>query len=586
MLSPIDEIKSKLDILEVIQGYIRTQKAGNNWRALCPFHNEKTPSLYISPDKQVWHCFGCGRGGSIFQFVMEMEGLDFSDALRMLAQKAGVELKKYDKSFYTKRSKILEINEIALNFYLSSLKNTRGGKRAFNYLLSRGLNEKTIKEFKIGYAPNNWQALTNLLKSKNFSEEEIILSGFGLKAQSSLNQKKNIYDRFRGRIMFPIFSINGEVIAFSGRILPELETKKDGTKEAKYINTPNTPLYEKSNVLYNLDKARNFIKQEKFALIVEGNLDMILSYQAGVKNVVAPCGTALTPEHLKILKRYSSKVSLAFDNDEAGLEAGKKSVRLCLANDMSVKIVPIVKGKDPADFIKEDQALWIKSVAEAKEAIEFYFDVAAANIDPKNLSGKKEMVGQLLWLLSSIKNPIDKSYWTKILAEKINLPEEALLDMIESYESADNISASAQIKTEQKTPILRNNIEDNVVAIFLKYPELFSKWKDILNGKKLLTNHLNSKILNLLIDNQPLTEVQDDVNRLLLRAEYFFENENLAEKELAFCITYLQKRNLKLKIREIKEKIKNAEKENDQKTIENLQDILNKILISNNSNNK
>lgn len=584
MFSPIDEIKSKLDIVNVIQGYIKVEKVGNNYRALCPFHNEKTPSFFISSEKQVWHCFGCNKGGSIFQFVMEMEGLDFYDALKILAQRAGVELKKYDKNFYTKRSKILDINNEALDFFLKSLKNTRGGKQAIQYLKSRGLNEEIIKEFKIGYAPNNWHALTNYLKAKKFSEDEIISSGFGVKQQSTQKNINNIYDRFRGRIMFPIFSINGEIIAFSGRILPELELNKDGSKEAKYVNTPNTPLYEKSNVLYNLDKARNFIKEEKFAIVVEGNLDMIMSYQVGIKNVVAPCGTALTSEHIKILKRYADKIYLAFDNDETGIEASKKSIRLCLLNDLQVKIISISIGKDPADLIKENAALWIKAVKEAKTAIEFYFDIACKKINLENLDGKKEIIKELAWLLTAIENPIEKSFWIKTISEKISLPEDAIADMIDTYASDDEDNfqlPSTHLSSTSDKVIFRNNVEDNVIAIFLKFPDLFLKWKDVLNGDNLFTSHLNQKILHNLINNLNHDDIKDDVGRLMLRAEHFFNDKDLAEKELASCIKILQQKNLKFKIQEIAKKIKEAEKNNDSNAVSALQDILNKLLINN-----
>ncbi len=580
MLSPVDEIKAKLNILDIVQAYIQVQKAGNNYRALCPFHNEKTPSLFISPDKQVWHCFGCGKGGSIFQFVMEIEGIDFSEALRMLAQKAGVELKKYDKNFYTKRSKILEINQIALNFYVNALYNTKGGEAALTYLINRGLSEETIKDFQIGYAPNNWRALTYLLKKRKIADKDIIISGFGIK---SPNKNGDLIDRFRGRIMFPIFSANDEIIAFSGRILPQLEIKKDGTKEAKYVNTPNTVLYEKSATLYNLNKARDFIKKEKFAILVEGNLDMILSYQAGIKNVIAPCGTALTLDHLKILKRYVQKLYLAFDSDEAGIEAAKRAVQLCVANDVSVKLILITEGKDPADLIKKNPSLWSLAVEQAVDAIEFYFNIAAKKFPDDNLDNKKKIIEDLAWFINAIKNPIDKSYWIKILSEKINLPQEAISDMIEFYgeNKAQVLRIEEKISSSNLKTIKRSNIEDNVISIFLKYTDLLRKWKDVLNGDSLFKDHLNKKILSCLINNLPCDDVKDDINRFLLRAEYLFPDKFLAEKELSLAIVHLQKRNLKEKVKEISAKIKEAEKKGDQEAVFNLQDILNKILKNN-----
>jgi len=371
LTSPIDEIKNRLDIVEVVGSYIKLQRAGANFRALCPFHSEKTPSFFVSPARQIWHCFGCGKGGSIFNFIMEIEGVEFGDALRILAQRAGVELKRQPPELRTQRQRLYEISEWATRFFEKQLEGSSLGKEAKKYLLSRGINEESIKKWRIGYSPDTWEGLSNFLVSKGYKKEELEQAGLAIKSDQG-----SFYDRFRGRIIFPIFDLNSQVVGFSGRIFKT-------TDPAKYINTPNTLIYDKSRILYGLDKAKVEIRKKESCILVEGNTDVIITQQAGWENAVATSGTALTPFQLKILKRYSDNLLIAFDMDLAGETATKRGIDLAQTQGFNIKVVRLPEGKDPAETIAMNPNQWEKAINSAVSILDFYFETAFAKADPK-----------------------------------------------------------------------------------------------------------------------------------------------------------------------------------------------------------
>ncbi|HHE76738.1 MAG TPA: DNA primase, partial [Candidatus Parcubacteria bacterium] len=340
--SPIEEIKSRLDIVDVIKDYMKLEKAGANYRGLCPFHAEKTPSFFVSPARQIWHCFGsCSEGGDIFKFIMKIENVEFGDALKILAKRAGVELKRESPELKTERNKLYDISELACRFFETQLQESRAGREAKKYLLDRGLSEESIKKWRLGYAPDSWQGLSDFLVGRGFSREEIEKAGLSLKSSKTGRR----YDRFRGRIIFPVINLASQVIGFGGRIFRGGENN-----EAKYINSPATILYDKSRVLYGLDKAAMEIRKEDACILVEGYMDVILVSQAGLKNVVATSGTALTQFHLKILKRYSNNLLTAFDMDVAGNSATKRSIDIDQRFGFNIKIVDMPGRDDPADI--------------------------------------------------------------------------------------------------------------------------------------------------------------------------------------------------------------------------------------------
>src|SRR3989339_101343 len=304
-MQPSEEIKSRLDIVDVIRDYIQLQQAGSNFRAKCPFHSEKTPSFMVSPEKQIWHCFGCGKGGDVLEFVKEIEGINFAETLRLLAPKAGVELKKQNFQEISKRNRLLDILEMCSKYYNRFLTESKTAENARKYLTERGVDNKVIVEWGIGYSPEGWDNVYSPLRKKGFHDNEIFEAGMSLKRSGS----SGYYDRFRGRIMFPINDVNGNIVAFTARVSPEKEARE---KMGKYINSPQTDVYNKSKILFGLDKAKLEIKNQGYAIIVEGQMDAITAHKYGFKNVVASSGTALTDEQIVLLKRFPNQIEKDF----------------------------------------------------------------------------------------------------------------------------------------------------------------------------------------------------------------------------------------------------------------------------------
>ncbi len=475
MNSPIDEIKSRLDIVEVISGYIKLQKAGANFRAPCPFHSEKSPSFFVSPARQIWHCFGCSSGGNMFDFVMKIEGVEFGDALRTLARKAGVELKRQDPKLTTEKQRLGEIAELACKFFEKQLEASREGKEVMSYLLGRGMKEETIKKWRLGYSPDLWAGLSDFLVGRSYKREEIEKAGLCLKSEKS----GNYYDRFRGRIMFPIFDFGSQVVGFGGRVFKH-ESRPDGQKEAKYMNTPNTLIYDKSRILYGLQTAGAEIRKKNFAVLVEGYVDAIMAQQAGFENTVASSGTALTPWQLKILKRHSENLFTAFDMDSAGDTATKRSIGLAQEMGFNIKVVVMPEDMDPADAVLKDPKIWQDSVEKARTIHDFYFENTFAKFDKNSLEGKKEISKILLPIIKRIPNKIEQSLWVKDLSEGVGVREENVLEELdrievanqESYYQGVSDSHNEEIVSSPLVPETRQGLmEERLVILALKSPK-------------------------------------------------------------------------------------------------------------------
>ncbi len=417
MSSPVEQIKQRLTVVDVVGSYIKLQKAGANFKAVCPFHSEKGPSFYVSPGREIWHCFGCNRGGDMFEFVKQIEGVEFVEALRILADRAGVELKFENKEERNERTRLLDIMSEAVEYYRGVL---RESPEVLAYLKKRGLSDKTIEDFKIGFSPEEekgWRHLFYRLKEKGYAPLDIEKSGLAIKKSES-----DFYDRFRGRIMFPLFDSAGRPVAFSARIFKD---KGDGS--GKYINSPQTPLYDKSALLYGFDKAKTEIRKKDSCIFVEGQMDVIMSHQAGVINAVAVSGTALTDRHLEFIKRLTSKLVMAFDNDEAGLIAAKRSIDLAFKHEMEVSAVFVPLGKDPADVVLENPDLWADAVGKAKHAIEFYLDFYGEKYKKDERVFKKEVEKNILPYLVLLSSGIERSHWVSVVAQKIGVTEEIIL---------------------------------------------------------------------------------------------------------------------------------------------------------------
>jgi len=569
MLSPIDEIKSRLDIVEVIGSYIKLKKTGANYRALCPFHSEKNPSFFVSPARQIWHCFGCSKGGDIFGFIKEIEGVEFGDALRILAQRAGVELKPRSpewQKFKTERQRLYEICELATKFFEKQLEGSSLGKETKKYLLGRGIKEESIKKWRIGYSPDTWSGLSDFLVSQDYKNEEIEKAGLSLK-----NEQGSYYDRFRGRIIFPIFDLNSQVIGFGGRIFQKSD------EVAKYINTPNTLLYDKSRILYGLDKAKVEIRKKDFCLLVEGYTDVILTHQAGFENTASVSGTALTPYQLVILKRYSENLFLSFDMDIAGDSATKRGIDLAQLRGFNLKIITLPKDEDPADVISKDPKEFEKLINNSLSILDFYFQNAFSQFDKARPEGKREISKILLPVIKRIPNKIEQSFWVSRLAKNLEVKEENVeeeLKKIKLEEEALGLEPE-EIINRANTKSRKELLEERLITLLLKRPENLNLIEDTPaghpisyfspKGKEILLNLKNSEASENLSG-----ETKDFFNYLALKSEVEDLDEKEIEPEIKFCLKEIQSLEIKSKLNEISKEIKKAEEEKNFEKIKKL----------------
>lgn len=422
-MTNLEEIKARLNIVDIVQEYLPLKKAGTNWKAPCPFHHEKSPSFMVSEIKQIWHCFGCGEGGDIFGFVMKIDGVEFAEALKILAKKAGIELKHEDPKFTNLKTRAMEVSEQAAKFFHAYLLKSVEGEAAREYLKRRGLTEATIEEFQIGLAPNMWEGLLQVLTKKGYKPEELVAAGLAIKSD---HRADSYYDRFRNRIMFPITDAAGNTRGFTGRLLPEEEKKPDAG--GKYMNTPETIIYNKGHIIYGLDKAKLAAKAKDEIVVVEGQMDVIASHQANVKNVVASSGTAFTPEQFNMLKRYAETILLSFDSDSAGVTATYRGINEALAAGFNVKIILIDKAvaKDADELIKKDPKLWEAAIGSAEHIMEFYIKKAKEKFDLSKVDQKSKAVNFILAPLKSIANEIERNLWRKKIAETFNVDEDTI----------------------------------------------------------------------------------------------------------------------------------------------------------------
>ncbi len=563
MANQIEEIKNKLDIVEVIGSYIKLKKAGANYKALCPFHSEKKASFFVSPSRQIWKCFGCGAGHSIFDFVMQIEGVEFGDALRILAKRAGVTLRRQDPRLKTERKRLYEICEVACQFFQKRLE-SEVGKIAKDYLLQRGLKEESIKGYRLGYAPDAWRGLSDFLISKGYKSEEIIKAGLAIRKERSPTSdtyklSANFYDRFRGRIMFPVFDLNSQVIGFGGRILPQ--KKEELEKEIpKYMNTPNTLLYDKSKVLYNLNKVRMAIRKKDFCILVEGYFDTILSSQAGFENIVATSGTALTDSQLKILKRYSGNLFTAFDMDIAGKLATKRGIDLAQLRGFDIKIITMPKGSDPADIISKNSKQWQELIQEAKSILEFYFESALSRFNKEALEGKKKISKVLLPVIKRIPDKIEQSFWVEQMSKVLGIKEEAIFEELKKISLDLPEISSDFIKRPERSR--RELLEERIGILALLEPEnlkLITKEEIPLFSQKFskLISHLKEDAQKKPKD----PELQELIDFLSLKGEV--EEEVEAPKDFKRCLKEFRNLSTKEKLNEISGQIKEAEIKND-----------------------
>jgi len=550
MSSPVEQIKQRLTIVDVVGSYIKLTKAGANYKAVCPFHSEKAPSFYVSPPREIWHCFGCNLGGDMFEFVKQIEGVEFVEALRILASRAGVELKAEDPKFRNERTRLLDLHKDAVTFYRKTLKEAT---EVLKYLKDRGVSEESLNNFELGYAPSEekgWRGLFNYLKGRGYSGQEMEKAGLVIKKDAN-----DFYDRFRGRIMFPLFDASGRVVAFSGRVFGE--AKGDA---GKYINTPQTILYDKSKLLYGFDRAKIEIRKQDCCVFVEGQMDVIMSQQAGVLNTVAVSGTALTPVHLDSIKRLCSNLIMAFDSDEAGLLAAKRSIDLALEKDFEVRAVSMPEGGDPADMVQKDGKEWKKLIKEAKHIIEFYLDVLRERHGDER-EYKKQIEKNLLPYLLSLSSGIERSHWVKEISKRIDVKEDIVLGELQKiFNQKKGESAPPESSSDNRKNICKIS-EGNREAMLLNRLSGIALWKN----KGVLPEDIKERVGGFLKGADTASK-----DKLALEAELCYvgmEEEDFKE-EIESLAKEFEKENIKNKLEILAKDIQSCEDKCDKEELD------------------
>ncbi|MHB8860262.1 MAG: DNA primase [Minisyncoccota bacterium] len=457
----VAEIKERLSIQDIIAPYVKLTRAGKSLVGLCPFHKEKSPSFHVSPERGTWHCFGCGEGGDGFSFIEKIEGVDFKGALKILAEKAGVTIEYSgggNREDTSKKDRLRAVLSRASEWYAGRLKDGP----AYAYAVSRGLTDDTIKDWGLGYAPDAWRALLEALTAEGFTIEELLSAGLIKEADG---KPGTYYDRFRNRLMFPIRDAAGKVVAFTGRSLAADET-------AKYLNSPETELYHKSEILFGMDRAKDAIRTRGFTCLVEGQLDVLHAHQAGFANTIALSGTALTERHLALMKRYSDNLMLVLDADPAGLKATARAAELALRTGLRVKAARLPKGQDPADLISTDAPEFKKRILAAKPIVEFFLaELADAERDPHQLMRKAE--GIVLPLITAIPSPMERDHFVQLAAQALGLSSEAVRESLKRLPTQRDVTGVARIVAAQARSArsAREVRAEQLLAVLHTYPD-------------------------------------------------------------------------------------------------------------------
>lgn len=521
-------IKEKIDLAQLVQEYVPLKKAGIYYKAPCPFHREKTPSFMVNAEKQIWKCFGCGKGGDIFSFVQEMEGLDFVEALKLLAERAGVKIDSYrseiDKS---QKNRILEINQKAAYFFHHVLLEMSASAGAREYLQKRGLKKETIDQWQVGFIPDQWDLLTQYFLKKGVGVDDLVAAGLTIKKDAA-RAGKGFYDRFRGRIMFPIWNVHGNVVGFTGRVL--VETENSG---GKYVNTPQTLVYDKSRVLYGLNNAKTEIKAQDLAVIVEGQMDVIACHQAGMKNVVASSGTALTLEQIKLLKRYSPNVAMAFDADKAGVAAAKRGIDIALSEGLNVRAISIPEGagKDADECLKKNPQVWFDSVKSASDVMDWFFAMAFNNKDVSGPKAKQQVADELLPLVGLIPFAVERDYWLKQLGDRLGVEVSVLRDDLKRFnkDKKDGNQVDKRPQVAKAAPLdTVERLLQRLLMIWSSHPEYLSTQWPKFNSRCYegsVYQHLYESLKNQYNTSSPLSVA--DWQNFFTSSQYASEFENI-----------------------------------------------------------
>jgi DNA primase len=542
-MSVIAEVKQRLDIVEFVSEYVTLQKAGRNFKGLCPFHSEKHSSFFVFPEQQSWHCFGaCGTGGDIFSFIMKKEGIDFGQALRFLAQRGGITLSPLEapnKAEDEKKERLFQINEAATEYYYHLLSSTKAGEVARSYLARRKVMPETIKEFRLGFSPDAWETIKNYLLGKGYTEKELVEAGLIIEKEEG-----GSYDRFRNRLLFPICDIQGRVTGFGARVLDD--------SLPKYINSPQTPIFDKSSSLYGIDKAKSAVRKKNLVIIVEGYMDVLTAHQHGWQNVVGSMGTSLTEKQVEGIKRLTNNVTLALDADLAGEEATLRGKAILAYSNAEANVILLPPGKDPDEVIGEDLTLWQKLVEQAMPILDFAFQSVISKVDINKARDKSLAVQKLLPSIYGIKDPVQQSHYLKKLARELKIEESAIRAALRESKASRKRNQPSK-PTEQSRlarQFVSSHIEEYCLALLLQYPELRPLAQELTpehfesteNREVFVKWQHSSDISNpeSKLDTSLLEHLHYLVNKIFPPA--IRESERARHRDLAQCILRLQEK--------------------------------------------
>lgn len=541
-----EEIRSKLNIEDVIGEYVQLKRAGRNYKGLSPFNTEKTPSFMVSPEKHIWYDFSSNRGGDVFAFVMEVEGLDFRGALELLARKAGVDLTQFksgaNKDFSQKKERLYQVLDLAAKFYQQSMVRS---EKAVNYVFKkRGLSKEVVQQFRIGYSPAADDTLLRALLKRGYKEQDLRDAGLVVTRRGRPN------DMFRGRMMVPLADRNGRIVGFTARLID------DQPNAPKYINTPQTLLYDKGRQVFGLHLAKEAIRRAGYVVIVEGNLDVVSSHQAGIGQVVAAAGTALTEDHLRSLSRLANDIRLSFDRDKAGIAATERAIGIASKLGLQLSIITTPDGyKDPDEVIQADPQLWLKAIEQPQDAVEWLLDDYATRYDLSTAAGKKQTTSKALELISLLEDPVSKEHYMRLVGKRVDTSLSALEKKIESFAGNKVEKTFKETKVASSKSDTKFFYQDRILALALGYPELrdmlkrvestffegydrqvtfdFIKWLGVRKVDEYILTHLQTEALRVKIDllqtlleeKFPIIEdsfygtIRKDVNQLLREAK-------------------------------------------------------------------
>jgi len=559
----VSEIRDRANILEVVSDYVSLKKAGKNYRGLCPFHSEKTPSFMVNEAKQMFHCFGCGEGGDVFAFLMKVEHYSFPQAIEQLAKRYGVSLPSREmtpgqKKEMAKKNLLFQINQIASEYYHRLLTQGRDGEEARRYLAQRGIGKEMIEDHRLGYSLDRWDGLVQHLRDKKVSLELAWELGLILPKRS-----EGWYDVFRGRVIFPIFDLHRQVVGFGGRIIQ--------TGQPKYLNSPESAIYHKGETLYGLQVAKGYLSERECAIICEGYFDLLTLHRYGFKNSVATLGTALTTQHIRLLKRYTKNLITVFDSDQAGVQATLRTLPLFLEEDVFGKMVLLPKGEDPDTFLRKGGVKdFEKRVQEAIPLIDFFFDQLMRRYDPKSIEGKVKMAQEGVQLIAKVGDPIRRDFYLKSLAERMEVKESILYDLLRSSPK-QRVKVQEEFKRQSMGEKNFPRSEELLVRLMIHHPRFIA----LISGEGVIME-FESPLLRKIAETlehlyqrkgrvdpkEALGFFEEDIQKrfcqLVFQDEAFEEDQ--IEKMVRDCIQKIQERRFKKDRLELLKKIKEAEK--------------------------